>query len=72
MRKGLFIYQQTVRFAVGLFKLFIFNVFLVFVGFFACSAVDRMFGLGTVNKLMIFGVILAIVTLMWRASHDKT
>ena len=57
---------------MAILKLLLFNATLMFVGFFLCSAIDRMFGLGTVNKFMIFGVILAIVTLMWKACHDKT
>ena len=56
---------------MAIIKLFFFNMALVFVGFFACSAVDRVFGLGTVNKLMIFGVLLFIVSLFWSATHSK-
>ena len=56
---------------MDLLKLFAFNMTLVFVGFFVCSALDRVFGLGTVNKLMIVSVILAIVILMYKASKGE-
>ena len=56
---------------MDLLKLFAFNMTLVFVGFFVCSALDRVFGLGTVNKIMIVSVILAGVILMYKASKGE-
>jgi uncharacterized membrane-anchored protein len=61
-----------VRLVVVLVKLLFANMVLVFVGCVVCSAVDRMFGLGTVDALIIFGVILAVVLLVWSVVNDKT
>ena len=57
---------------MGLLKLLVFNMTLIFVGFYICTFLDRLFGLGTVNKLVIVSVVLAFVILMYKAlGNDK-
>ena len=56
---------------MDLFKLFAFNMTLIFVGFFACSGIDKVFGRGTVNKLWIVGVIVTAVIVLYTASKGK-
>ena len=56
---------------MALLALFVFNMTLVFIGFFLSTYLDRMFGLGTVNRLMLISVVLAIAALFWKACHKK-